>query len=243
RLPGLQTQLVGLDQERKERGARVAKRQTEFELGSKEMKILETKHERWVRSSAAFEDRTTRLKSLEARVTEVREQGQIAAKLEPERALLQKDTEDLDRSREDLEQLKDDLRQETDDSHRLIQPLDDAKIEALRQLDAVPFAEEDEKRLEFLGQSVLEKTAKRKRLDELNVLLRQVGEVGARLGDLETQRKTLERERAELETELEGLRASEETFTAGKAKLEALQGELDAERKAWHLLEGQAKAL
>ncbi len=69
RLPGLQTQLVGLDQERKERGARVAKLQTEFELGSKEMKILETKHERWVRSSAAFEDRTTRLKSLEARVT------------------------------------------------------------------------------------------------------------------------------------------------------------------------------
>src|SRR5205823_6208287 len=162
-------------------------------FGSKEMKILETKHERWVRSSAALEDRTTRLKSLEARVTEVREQGQIAAKLEPERALLQKDTEDLDRSREDLdrlketkaaraekalarvhekvasidqdsfvlteykrqlEQLKDDLRQETDDSHRLIRPLDGAKIEALRQLDAVPFAEQDEKRLEFLGQSV-----------------------------------------------------------------------------------------
>src|SRR5436305_9135920 len=103
RLPGLQTQLVALDQERKERGALVAKRQTEFELGSKEMKILETKHERWVRSSAAFEDRTTRLKSLEARVAEVREQGQIAAKLEPERALLQKDTEDLDRLREDLD--------------------------------------------------------------------------------------------------------------------------------------------
>jgi len=373
RLPELQTQLVGLDQERKERGARVAKLQTEFELGSKEMKILETKHERWVRSAAALEDRTTRLKSLEARVAEVREQGQIAAKLEPERALLQKDTEDLDRLREDLdrlketkaaraqretaarasvrefelakrehekrrdaikdridelhhkiaslrtdidretafsslrdegrleervtriarelawladraelvrelseeqaraekalarvhekvasidqdsfvlteykrqlEQLKDDLRQETDDSHRLIQPLDDAKIEALRQLDAVPFAETDEKRLEFISQSVLEKTAKRKRLDELNVLLRQVGEVGARLGDLETQRKTLEKERADLETELEGLRASEETFAAGKAKLEALQGELDTERKAWHLLEGQAKAL
>src|SRR5207302_742998 len=72
----------------------------------KEIKILKTKHERWVRSSPACEDRPTRLKSLEARVTEVREQGQIAAKLEPERALLQKDTEDLDRSREDLDRLK-----------------------------------------------------------------------------------------------------------------------------------------
>src|SRR5947208_683048 len=266
RLPGLQTQLVGLDQERKERGARVAKLQTEFEFGSKEMKILETKHERWVRSSAALEDRTTRLKSLEARVTEVREQGQIAAKLEPERALLQKDTEDLDRSREDLDRLKEtkaaraqretaaraserefDLAKREHEKRRdaIKDRIDELhhKIASLRQLDAVPFAEKDEKRLEFLGQSVLEKTAKRKRLDELNVLLRQVGEVGARLGDLETQRKTLERERAELETELEGLRASEETFTAGKAKLEALQGELDAERKAWHLLEGQAKAL
>jgi exonuclease SbcC len=345
----------------------------DFELGSKEMKTLETKHERWVRSSAALEDRTTRLKSLEARVAEVRDQGQIAAKLEPERALLQKETEDLDRSREELdrlketkaahaqreaaaraserefdlakrehekrrdaikdridelhrkiaslrtdidrdmafsslrdegrleervariarelewladradlvrelseeqaraekalarvhekvasidqdsfvltqfkeqlEQLKDDLRREADDSHRLIQPLDDAKIEALRQLDAVPFTEKDEKRLELVSHSVLEKTAKRKRLDELTILLREVGDVAARITDLETQRRALDSEREELETELAGLRSSEETFAASKAKLEALQGELDIERKAWHLLEGQATAL
>jgi exonuclease SbcC len=351
----------------------VAKLQTELELGSKEMKALETKHERWVRSSAAFEDRMTRLKSLEGRVAEVRDQGQIATKLEPERALLQKETEDLDRSHEELdrlkemksahaqretaarasarefdlakrehekrrdgikdridelhrkiaslrtdidretafsslrdegrleervtriarelawladradivrelseeqaraekalsrvhekvasidqdsfvlteykrqlEQLKDDLRQEADDGHRLIQPLDDAKIEALRQLDGVPFTEKDEKRLELMSHSVLEQTAKRKRLDELTILLRQVGDVAARLTDLEAQRKALETERADLETELAGLRSSEETFAASKAKLEALQGELDIERKAWHLLEGQATAL
>ncbi len=373
RLPGLQEQLGGLDQERKERGARVAKLQTDFELGSKEMKTLEAKHERWVRSSAALEDRAMRLKSLEARVAEVRDQGQIAAKLEPERALLEKETEDLERLREELdrlketkathtqreaaaraserefdlakrehekrrdeiknridelhrkiaslrtdvdretafsslrdegrleervtriarelawledrvdlvrelseeqaraekalarvhekvasidqdsfvlteykrqlEQLKDDLRHEADDSHRLIHPLDDAKIEALRQLDAVPFTERDEKRLELVSHSVLEKAAWRKRLDELAILLRQVGDVGARLTDLEVQRKALETERANLETQLADLRPSEETFAATKAKLEALQRELDAERKAWHLLEGQATAL
>jgi len=373
RLPGLQQQLAGLDEERKVRGDRVSKLQTDFELHSKETKDLEAKHERWVRSSSALEDRTARLKALEARVAEVRDQGQIAAKLEPERALLQKETEDLDRLREELdrlkerkashqqretaaraserefdlakrehekrrdeiknridelhrkiaslrtdidretafsslrdegrleervtriarelawladrsdlvrelseeqaraekalarvhekvasidqdsfvlteyksqlEQLKDDLRHEADDSHRLIQPLDDAKIEALRQLDAVPFTEMDEKRLDLVSHSVLEKTAKRKRLDELAILLREVGDVSARLADLEVQRKTLEAERAALVRDLAELRSSEDAFAASKAKLETLQSELDAERKAWHLLEGQAKAL
>src|SRR5438034_2041055 len=310
------------------------------------MKTLEARHERWVRSSAAFEDRAMRLKSLEARVAEVRDQGQIAAKLEPERVLLEKETEDLDRLREELdrlketkathtqreaaaraserefdlakrehekrrdeiknridelhrkitslrtdvdretafsslrdegrleervariarelawiadrvdlvrelseeqaraekalsrvhekvasidqdsfvlteykrqlEQLKDDLRQEADDSHRLIQPLDDAKIEALRQLDAVPFTEVDENRLELVGQSVLEKAGKRKRLDELTILLRQVGDVSARLADLAMQRQSLETERMALEAGLAGLRASEEAFRPAK---------------------------
>ena len=373
RLPGLQQELGALDDERKVRGGRVAKLQTDFEVHAKEMKDLEAKHERWVKSSSALEDRTTRLKALEARVAEVQDQGQIAAKLEPERALLQKETDDLDRLREELdrlketkaahqqretaaraserefdlakrehekrrdgiknridelhrkiaslrtdidretafsslrdegrleervtriarelewladrvdlvrelseeqaraekalarvhekvasidqdsfvlteykrqlEQLKDDLRQEADDSHRLIQPLDDAKIEALRQLDAVPFSQQDEKRVELVGRSVLERAAKRKRLDELAVLLRQVGDVSARLVDLEVQRKALETERTALVTDLAALRSSEDAFVASKAKLETLQGDLDAERKAWHLLEGQAKAL
>src|SRR5437879_13635001 len=70
------------------------------------MKDLEAKHERWVRSSAALEDRTTRLRALEARETEVRDQGQIAAKLEPERATLEKEIEDLDRLREERDRLK-----------------------------------------------------------------------------------------------------------------------------------------
>jgi exonuclease SbcC len=373
RLPTLQEQLTTLDSERKERGARVATFQATFERASKEVKELETKHERWVRSSAALEDRSTRLKSLEARSAEIRERGQIAAKLEPERALLEEQTEDLDRSREELdrlkerkgahqqkeaaaraaerefdlakrehekrrdeiknridemhrkiaslrtdidrdtafntlrdegrleervtriarelewlshraelvrelseeqaraekalarvhekvasidqdsfllteytrqiEQLKDDLRLEADDSHRLIQPLDDAKIEGLRQLDAVPYPELDDKRLEALGHAVLDKTAKRKRLDELTVVLRQVGDVAARLADMEAQRKVLETERAALEKDLAELRPSEEAFGAAKTKLESLQAELDTERKAWHLLEGQATAL
>src|SRR2546426_12512063 len=70
------------------------------------MKDLEAKHEQWVRSSAALEDRSPRLKALEARETEVRDQGQIAAKLEPERAALEKEIEDLDRLREELDRLK-----------------------------------------------------------------------------------------------------------------------------------------
>ncbi|MCI4371036.1 MAG: SMC family ATPase [Thermoplasmata archaeon] len=373
RLPTLREQLETLERERRDRGAHVAELQAAFEAGSRGMKDLEAKHERWVRSSAALEDRGSRLMALEARVTEVRGQGQIAAKLEPERTLLEKDTEDLDRLREELdrlketkathqqretaaraaerefelakrehekrrdgikdriddlhrkiaslrtdvdretafnslrdegrleervariarelawladrvdlvrelseeqaraekalahvhakvasidqdsfvlteykrqlEQLKDDLRREADDSHRLLQPLDDAKIEALRQLDAVPFVDRDVTRLELVGQSVLEKAGKRKRLDELATLLRQVGDVTARLADLEIQRKALEKEHADLATEVEGLRASEEAFAAAKVRLEVLQRELDAERKAWHLLEGQSTAV
>ena len=373
RLPALRQQLGGLDEERKQRGARVAQLQAALEAGSKEMQDLEAKHERWVRSSAALEDRSLRLKALGAREAEVRDQGQIAAKLEPERAALENEIGDLDRVREELdrlketkaaheqretaaraagrefdlakhehekrrdetknridelhrkiaslrtdidretafsslrdegrleervtriarelewladradlvrelseeqaraekalsrvhekvasidadsfvlteykrqlEQLKDDLRREADESHRLLQPLDDAKIEALRQLDAVPFTELDGKRLVLVGESVAEKAGKRKRLDELTILLRQVGDVSARLADFAVQRKSLEAERTSLEAELAGLRSSEEAFGAAKAKIETLQGELDAERKAWHLLEGQATTL
>src|SRR5207244_1204239 len=115
-----------------------------------------------------------------------------------------------------LEQLKDDLRREADDSHRLLQPLDDAKIEALRQLDAVPFTEMDEKRLEFVGQSVLEKAGKRKRLDELTILLRQVGDVSAGVADVGLERHSIDRELAALETEVAGLRSSEEAFGSAK---------------------------
>src|SRR5207249_3943332 len=167
-----------------------------------------------LRDEGRLEERVTRIARelawLADRAELVRELSEEQARAEKALARVHEKVASIDQDsfvlteyKRQLEQLKDDLREETDDSHRLIQPLDEAKIEALRQLDAVPFAETDEKRLEFISQSVLEKTAKRKRLDELNVLLRQVGEVGARLGDLETQRKTLEKERADLETELE----------------------------------------
>src|SRR2546428_12081772 len=70
------------------------------------MKDLEAKHERWVRSSAALGDGSTRFRAPEAREAELRDQGQIAAKLEPERAALEKEIEDLDRLREELDRLK-----------------------------------------------------------------------------------------------------------------------------------------
>src|SRR5438046_10678686 len=93
RLPGLQQQLAGLEEERRVRGDRVSTLQTDFELHAKETKDLEAKHERWVRSSSALADATARLKALAARVAEGRDQGQIAAKLEPERRLRQEGAE------------------------------------------------------------------------------------------------------------------------------------------------------
>src|SRR5207249_7054122 len=89
RLPALRQQLGGLDEERKQRGARVAQLQAALEAGSKEMQDLEAKHERWVRSSAALEDRSLRLKALGAREAEVRDQGQIAARSEEHTSELQ----------------------------------------------------------------------------------------------------------------------------------------------------------
>src|SRR5256884_254697 len=222
RLPALRQQLESLDQERKERGARVAQLQTTLEAGSREMKDLEAKHEhekrrdetkdridelhRKIASLRTDVDRETAFSSLrdegrlEERVTRIArelewlaDRADLVRELSEEQARAEKalfrvhekvasidqDSFVLTEYKRQLEQLKDDLRREADDSHRLLQPLDDAKIEALRQLDAVPFTEMDEKRLELVGQSVLEKAGKRKRLDELTILLRQGGEVRA----------------------------------------------------------------
>src|SRR5207245_1837495 len=215
RLPGLQEQLQGLDQERRARGARVAQLQAAFESGSTEMKDLEAKHEhekrrdetknridelhRKIASLRTDIDRETAFSSLrdegrlEERVTRIArelewlaDRAELVRELSEEQARAEKalarvhekvasidqDSFVLTEYKRQLEQLKDDLRREADDSHRLLQPLDDAKIEALRQLDAVPFTEQDEKRLNVVGASVLEKAGKRKRLDELAVLLR-----------------------------------------------------------------------
>ncbi|TLZ75817.1 MAG: SMC family ATPase [Methanobacteriota archaeon] len=373
RLPVLREQLANLETERAARRTRVSELQTAYETVARDVKDLETKHERWGQATAALEDRVARLKTLDVRAEEVRAQGQIAAELEPERSTLEKDVADLDRLREELdrlkeskalhdqretaaraterefdlakrehekrrdeiknridelhrkiaslrtdvdreaafsslrdegrleervtriarelawladradlvrelseeqaraekalarvhekvasidqdsfvlteykrqlEQLKDDLRREADESHRLIQPLDDAKIEALRQLDAVRFTGDDEKRVETVSAAVQERTTKRRRLDELTTLLRQVGDVAARLADLGVQRAALESERSSMEAEVADLRPAQQAFIAARARLEALQGDLDQERKAWHLLEGQAKAV
>src|SRR5207245_10414595 len=106
--------------------------------------------------------------------------------------------------------------------------------------DTVRLTREDEKRVKAGSAAVQETTTKRRRLDELTTLLRQVGDVAARLADLGVQRAALEAERSFLEAEVANLRPAQEAFTAAKARLEALQGALDQERKAWHLLEGQA---
>src|SRR5947208_10127103 len=106
RLPVLREQLANLDAERTARGTRVSELQTAFETVARDVKELETKHERWGQATAAFEDRVARLKTLDVRADEVRAQGQIAAELEPERSTLEKDVADLDRLREELDRLK-----------------------------------------------------------------------------------------------------------------------------------------
>ena len=142
-----------------------------------------------------------------------------------------------------LEQLKDDLKREADESHRLLQPLDDAKIEALRQLDAAPFTETDQRHLDDVSRLVVEKSEKRKRLDELTALLRQVGDVPARLADLGLQRKTLEGERTALQDEIARLQPAHQGYLESRSRLEKLQGTMEEERRTLHQLEGQEKAL
>jgi len=70
------------------------------------MKELEAKHERWVRSSAALEESHDAAQVPRCAGGGGRDQGQIAAKLEPERAVLEKEVGDLDRLREELDRLK-----------------------------------------------------------------------------------------------------------------------------------------
>src|SRR5439155_1126566 len=118
-----------------------------------------------LRDEGRLEERVTRiareLEWLADRADLVRELSEEQARAEKalfrvheKVASIDQDSFVLTEYKRQLEQLKDDLRREADDSHRLLQPLDDAK-----------------------------------------------------------------------------------------ARIETLQGELDAERKAWHLLEGQAKTL
>src|SRR5439155_548185 len=282
RPPGLQQQLGGLDEERKVRGDRVSTLQTDFELHAKEMKDLEAKHERWVRSSSALEDRTARLKALEARVAEVRDQGQIAAKLEPERALLQKEMEDLDRLREELDRLK-----ETKASHQQRETaarasereFDLAKREHEKRRDEIKNRiDELHRKIASLRTDIDRETAFSSLRDEGRLeervtriarelawladradLVRELSEEQARaekalarvhekVASIDQDSFVLTEYKSQLEQLKDDLRHEADDShrliqPLDDAKIETLQGELDAERKAWHLLEGQAKAL
>src|SRR5256886_8295571 len=197
-----------------------------------------------LRDEGRLEERVTRIARelawLADRVDLVRELSEEQARAEKALARVHEKVASIDQDsfllteyKSQLEQLKEDLRREADESHRLIQPLDDAKIEALRQLDAVRFTSEDEKRVEAVSAAVQERTTKRRRLDELTTLLRQVGDVAARLADLGVPPAALEAEPSFLEAEGANRRPSPDAFTAAKARLEALQGGVGPERKRW----------
>ncbi|HYT00252.1 MAG TPA: SMC family ATPase [Thermoplasmata archaeon] len=142
-----------------------------------------------------------------------------------------------------VEELKEDLRKETDESHRILAPLDDAKVGALRALDAAPFADGDRTRVAETARLVQEKMARRKQADELTVLLKEASQVTARIAELEEQRRELEKERAAMETEVARLKAHEDSYQAARSNLETRRRSLEAERKSLHTAEGQAGGL
>ncbi|HEY7588944.1 MAG TPA: SMC family ATPase [Thermoplasmata archaeon] len=145
--------------------------------------------------------------------------------------------------RRQLEELKEELRRETEESHRILKPLDDDKIEALRALDAAPFAEADQRRLADVSQQVQSKAAQRRRADELASRLKEAGDANVLLADLERQRAGLEEETRMAEAAMPGLREREETYRRGKEQLERQRAELDVSRRELHVLEGRTKQL
>ncbi len=145
--------------------------------------------------------------------------------------------------RRQLEEVKDELRQETEESHQVLRKLDEDKIEALRQLDAVPFSEEDRRRLEELARLVPEKAARRKKADELARRLKGIADAAALLAEAVRQRAAVEEERTALEAEIARLEPIEEAFRGAKEHLERLREALEEERRELHTLEGQAKQL
>ncbi len=142
-----------------------------------------------------------------------------------------------------LEELKSELKREADESHELLKPLDDQKVEALRQLDRAPFTEANRRHLEEVSRLVQEKSAKRRKADELASRLKGMGDVAKLMADLEERRTTLDAEKATLESDAIRLQATEETFQRAKEAVEKLRDELEEERKGLHTLEGQAKQL
>ncbi len=142
-----------------------------------------------------------------------------------------------------LEELKSELKREADDSHEILRPLDDQKIEALRELDRAPFTDSDRERLDRVTRLVQEKSLQRKKADEITSRLKAVGDVAKLLAEFDTRREELEGETARLDADAVRLRIAEDAFQKAKGDLEALRVTLGEERKVLHTLEGQAKQL
>ncbi len=142
-----------------------------------------------------------------------------------------------------IEELRTDLKRETDESHATLQPLDDAKIVALRSLDASPFTERDRRHLEDRTREIQEKTLRRKRADELAARIKELGDPTGLLADLDRQIESGETERIALESRARLLESQEAAYRAARQELERLRVKLEAERRTFHTLEGQAKQL
>ncbi len=142
--------------------------------------------------------------------------------------------------RRQLDDLKEDLRKETEESHRILKPLDDEKVEAMRALDAAPFADADRRKLEEITRQVQAKTEARRKADGLSARIKDLGDPKALLADLEKQGAALRTEREAAEADVARLQPSEDAYGKGKAALEDLRRALDEARRVLHTLEGQA---
>jgi exonuclease SbcC len=142
-----------------------------------------------------------------------------------------------------IAELRTDLKRETDESHGILAPLDDAKIVALRELDANPFTERDRRHLDEVARGVQEKTVRRKRVDELAIRIKGLGDPAGLIADLARQVDAAESDRAALESQTQRLREQEAGYQTAKEEMERLRGTLEAERRTFHTLEGQAKQL
>ena len=178
--------------------------------------------------------------------TLMEEQGRAEKALERVHAKVQAIDQDsfvLTELQRQLEELKEELRLETEESHRTLAPLDEAKVEALRQLDGIPFTEADRRRLEDLAKLVPDRAEKRKLLDQVRAKLREMGDVAGLLTELVRNRVDLETERAAFQADLDALEAPEAAFQAGRTDLEQRRANVEGERKGLHILEGQAKQM
>jgi exonuclease SbcC len=142
-----------------------------------------------------------------------------------------------------LEDLKADLKREADESHETLQPLDDAKTVALRELDANPFTEADQRHLEDLTRKSQEKAAKRRKADALAARVKELGDAAALGADLRRQIESTESEKTALDGEVHRFEAQETAYQAAKVDVDRVRGGLETERRAFHILEGQAQQL